>query len=309
MHAYILKRILFFVPLFFVVSFFAFLLINASAKEPAVIVLEAQGVPAITEDLIEETNIKYGFDRPFISRYADWLNKALRFEFGKSFVTNKDVSKDISTAFLYTLQLSLMTAVITITISLFLGVLCALWEGRRLDRLMRIVMFVLLATPSYLVGSILAWVFGVKMRWLPTSGAESLKSLVLPTIVMSIGYCGFYFRLILNAMLENVNEEYVNFYRSSGVSEKRITMHILRNSLQTAIVVFSMAIPGMLVGTVVIENIFAWPGIGRLCLNAVLSRDIPVIQAYVLLIAVFYCSFNILADIINVVVNPRLRKE
>jgi len=308
MRDYIIKRLLFLIPMFFIVSFCAFVLINASAKEPAMIILEAQGVPTITQELINETNAKYGFDRPFMVRYLDWLENAVKFEFGNSFVTKKDVSKTILAAFVYTLQLALATTVTTIVFSLILGVFCVIWEGRKFDKITRAVMFVISAMPSYWIGTLSVWLFSVKLTWLPTSGVGSLKNFILPTLVMSISYCGFYFRMIRNSMLENTNENYVYFCRSCGVGEKKIIKHILRNSLQTVISAFSMAIPGMVAGTVVIENVFAWPGLGRLCVSAIYSRDIPIIQAYVLLLALFYCTFNILADIINAAVNPKLRK-
>ncbi|MGI5984547.1 MAG: ABC transporter permease [Clostridiales bacterium] len=308
MRDYIIKRLLFLIPMFFIVSFCAFVLINASAKEPAMIILEAQGVPTITQELINETNAKYGFDRPFMVRYLDWLENAVKFEFGNSFVTKKDVSKTILTAFVYTLQLAIATTVTTIVFSLILGVFCVIWEGRKFDKITRAFMFVISAMPSYWIGTLSVWLFSVKLTWLPTSGVGSLKNFILPTLVMSISYCGFYFRMIRNSMLENTNENYVYFCRSCGVGEKKIIKHILRNSLQTVISAFSMAIPGMVAGTVVIENVFAWPGLGRLCVSAIYSRDIPIIQAYVLLLALFYCTFNILADIINAAVNPKLRK-
>ncbi len=308
MREYIIKRLLFLIPMFFIVSFCAFLLVNLSAKEPAMIVLQAQGVPAITDKLVQQTNQEYGFDRPFLVRYGDWLKQAIKFDFGTSFVTKKDVSKSILTAFGYTLALALATAVTTIVFSLLFGILCVIWEGRAFDRLTRAVMFILSAMPAYWIGTLSIWLFSVKLPWLPTSGVGSLKNFILPTLVMSIGYCGFYFRMIRNSMLENVNENYVFFLRSCGVGEKKIVRHILKNSLQTVIAAFSMAIPGMVAGTVVIENVFAWPGLGRLCVSAIFSRDIPIIQAYVLLLALFYCTFNILSDIINAAVNPRLRK-
>ena len=308
MREYIIKRLLFLIPLFFIVSFFAFVLVNLSAKEPAMIVLEAQGVPQITDELVRQTNAEYGFDNPFLVRYGDWLKKAVRFDFGESFVSKVEVSTVIVRAFGYTLQLALATTVITIVFSLLFGILCVIWEDRAFDRVTRAVMFLLSAMPAYWIGTLSVWLFSVKFSWLPTSGVGSLKNFVLPTLVMAIGYCGFYFRMIRNSMLENVNENYVYFYRSSGVEEKKIVRHILKNSLQTVISAFSMAIPGMVAGTVVIENVFAWPGLGRLCVGAIFSRDIPVIQAYVLLLALFYCTFNILSDIVNAAVNPRLGK-
>lgn len=308
MREYIIKRLLFIIPLFFIVSFGAFGIANLSTDQPAVIVLMAQGVPEITEEMIEITNEEYGFNKPFLTRYADWLKDALRLDFGKSYVSEKDVGQTVMTAFGYTLQLALATALTTVLFSLLLGIICALWEDRLADRGIRFLMFILSAMPAYWIGLLLMWLLCVKFHLLPTSGVGSFKNFILPTMVTSISFCGFYFRMIRNNMLENINENYVLFFRASGVKNRRIVLHILRNSLQTVITAFSMAIPGMISGTAVVENIFAWPGLGRLCVTAVFSRDIPIIQAYVLLIALFYCLFNILSDIINAWINPRLRE-
>ncbi len=308
MKSYILKRILFLIPMFFMVSFLAFMLINISAKRPAEIILEAQGVPDITEELIEKTNEDYGFNRPLLVRYGDWLSDAVHLDFGKSLIDKKDVSKTILKAFGYTLKLSGAVIIVTLIFSLILGVTCAVFEGSLFDKATRAIMFSLSSVPTYLVGIICMWFFAVKLGVLPTSGIGDYRNFIMPTFAMSIRYIGFYFRLIRNSMLENVNENYINFLRSSGVREFKRVGHVLRNSLQTAIASFSMAIPGMIAGTVVIESVFAWPGLGRLCVSAIFARDIPIIQAYILLMAVFYCVFNIGADILNAFINPKLRR-
>ncbi|MEL3909388.1 MAG: ABC transporter permease subunit [Treponemataceae bacterium] len=207
------------------------------------------------------------------------------------------------------MQSALSVALVTIIFSFTLGILCVIFEGRFIDKAIRFIMFFLSAIPSYLIGVVLIWFLSVKFTALPTCGAGTSKHYILPTISMAIGYCGFYFRMIRNSMLENINKNYVIFLRSCGVSERKIIKHILKNSLQTVITTFFMAIPAMIAGTVVIENIFAWPGLGRLCVSAIFNRDLPIIQAYTLLIAVFYCVFNVFADILNVLINPKLRKR
>lgn len=153
------------------------------------------------------------------------------------------------------------------------------------------------------------WYFSVKLDLLPTSGMDSYRSYILPVIVITVSYTGIYFRTVRSSMLSNMNEDYVLYARASGLSEKKVTLHILRNSLQVAVSIFCMAIPIVLGSTVVIENVFAWPGLGRLSVKSILSRDFPIIQAYVLMLAVTFVLFNTLSDIINAAMNPRLRKE
>lgn len=308
MRNYIIRRILTIIPMFFIISFISFILINLSPSDPAEIILRANGVPVITEELIEATKIELGLDQPFLVRYVNWLNDVIHLDFGKSYVTQKPVFSMISPAFDYTMQLALANTIVTITLSIFLGIICALFEGRLIDRGTRSFLFVISAMPAFWIGTLAIWFFSVKLKLLPTSGVGSWTNFVLPTMVMSIGYCGFYFRMIRNSMLENMNENYVIYARSCGVKEQVVVKHIFRNSIQTAVAAFCMAIPGMMAGTVVIENVFAWPGLGRLCVSSIFNRDLPIIQAYVLILALSYCLFNIFGDVVNAVLNPKLRK-
>lgn len=132
---------------------------------------------------------------------------------------------------------------------------------------------------------ILIWYFSVELDWLPTSGMESYTSFILPISVIAINYTGVYFRIVRSSMLSNLHEDYVLYGRACGLTEKKVTMRILRNSMQVAISVFCMAIPIILGSTVVVENVFAWPGLGTLSVKSILSRDFPLIQAYVLVLA------------------------
>lgn len=169
--------------------------------------------------------------------------------------------------------------------------------------------FFLTAIPSYWLASMMIWYFSVKLDLLPTSGMDSYQSYILPVTVITISYAGIYFRTVRSSMLSNKNEDYVLYARASGLSEHKVTLHILRNSLQVAVSIFCMAIPIILGSTVVIENVFAWPGLGRLSVKSILSRDFPVIQAYVLILAVAFVLFNTLCDILNAAMNPKLRKD
>lgn len=309
MGSYILKRLLISIPLLLVISFITFILINLSPLEPAEVVLHAQGVPKITDELIAQTKAELGLDKPFIIRYVQWLLASMQLDFGKSYVTGEPVWSLISPAFLNTLKLTLVSSIVIIILSILLGVICALQEGRWLDQSVRGISFFLTAMPSYWLAFVMIWYFSVKLDLLPTSGMHSYKSYILPVSVIAISYAGIYFRNVRSSMLSQLNEDYVLYGRACGLPEKKVIIHILRNSLQVAISIFCMAIPIILGSTVVIENVFAWPGLGSLSVRAILSRDFPIIQAYVLLIAVAFVVFNMLSDIINAALNPKLRKE
>ncbi|XQY92879.1 nickel/cobalt ABC transporter permease [Metabacillus sp. HB246100] len=309
MGSYIVRRILIAVPLLLTISFLTFILINLSPLDPAEVVLQAQGVPEITEDLLEETKEELGMNKPFILQYFDWLFATLQLDFGESYINGKPVWSLLGPAFLNTFKLTLVSSVSIILVSILLGVICALNEGKMIDKSVRGFSFFLTAMPSYWLASMLIWYISVKLDLLPTSGMESYKSYILPVIVITISYAGIYFRNVRTSMLNNLHEDYVLYGRASGLTEVKITKHILRNSLQVAVAIFGMSIPIILGSTVVIENVFAWPGLGTLSVNSILSRDFPIIQAYVLILATAFVLFNTISDIINAAMNPKLRND
>ncbi|CAM3688989.1 nickel/cobalt ABC transporter permease [Marinicrinis lubricantis] len=303
-----LKRLLLSIPLLLAISLITFAFIHISPLDPAEVVLQAQGVPQITDELITQTRAELGLDQPFLIRYFDWLVACLQLDFGNSYVTGKPVWSLVGPALLNTLKLTLVSSVVIIAMSILLGVICAMREGKMLDKSVRGIAFFLTAMPPYWLASILIWYFSVNLDVLPTSGMDSASSYVLPVIAIAVSYAGIYFRMVRSSMLSNLNEDYVLYGRACGLSERKITIHILRNSLQVAVSVFCMAIPIILGGTVVIENVFAWPGLGSLSVRSILSRDFPMIQAYVLIVAVAFVGFNTISDMINAALNPKLRK-
>lgn len=309
MGSYITKRLLISIPLLLVISFLTFALINLSPMDPAEVILQAQGVPKITDELIAQTKAELGMDQPFLIRYLNWFVSCLQLDFGNSYVTGKPVWSLLGPAFLNTLKLTFVSVIAIVALSIVLGVICAWKAGKMLDKSVRGVSFFLTSMPSYWLAALMIWYFSVKLDLLPTSGMDSYKSYILPVIVITISYACIYFRIVRSSMLSNLNEDYVLYGRACGLPEKKITMHILRNSLLVAISVFCMAIPIILGSTVVVENIFAWPGLGTLSVNSILSRDFPIIQAYVLVLAVAFVLFNTVSDIINATMNPKLRND
>ncbi|TDL32725.1 ABC transporter permease [Jeotgalibacillus sp. S-D1] len=309
MASYILRRILIMIPLLIIISFVTFVLINLSPLDPAEVVLQSQGVPQITDQLIAETKEEFGMDKPFLVQYFHWFISCLQLDFGHSYVTGKPVWSLIGPAFLNTLKLTVVSSVAIIALSILLGVICAVREGKMIDKSIRGVSFFLTAMPSYWLASLMILYISVKLNLLPTSGMNSFKSYILPVAIITISYAGIYFRNVRTSMINNLNEDYVLYGRACGLSEKKITIHILRNSLQVAISIFGMAVPIILGSTVVIENVFAWPGLGSLSIQAILSRDFPIIQAYVLVLATAFVIFNTLSDIVNAVMNPKLRSN
>lgn len=308
MFKFILKRMIIMVPLMIVVSFMTFLLTYITDENPAVTILHAQGTPDVSPQLIEETNEKYGLNDPLLIQYMNWLLQALQLDFGTSYITGDPVAERIGPAFLNTLKLTVISSIMVMITSIILGVVTALTRGKFADRAIRSVAFFLTGLPSYWIASMLIIYVSVNLNLLPTSGLTGPESYILPVIVITIAYAGIYFRNIRRSIVEQLNEDYVLYLKACGVKSTTLMLHVLRNALQVAVSIFYMSIPMIMGGLVVIEYIFAWPGIGQLSLKAILEHDFPVIQAYVLIVAILFVVFNTLADIINALLNPRLRE-
>jgi nickel transport system permease protein len=308
MGTYILKRLGFALPLFVLISFISFALLNLSSKDAAVSVINASGIYRMSEELLVKTRAELGLDKPFIERYWVWLKNCASLDFGDSYVYKKPVREVILPGFINTFQLALAGIGVIIPVSLILGILCAKFEQGLFDRIIRFLIFLLNAMPAYWIGTLLIWGIAVKLNLLPTSGKEGAAGFVLPVMVLSLSHFSYYMRLIRSELLRHSHEDYIRYGRALGLKEWILLRHSLKNSLQTALSAFFLGIPGLLAGTVVVENVFAWPGVGRLCVTAIFSQDIPVMQAYILILAVCFVGFNLFADVLNAAINPRLRE-
>lgn len=308
MRDYILKRLATVIPILIGISFLSFALISLSPSNPAEVALRVNEIVP-TEEAVRAMEEQLGTNKPYIERYVTWLTDSLQGDFGNSYVNNKPVATLIGQAIPNTIKLALLALLITIVFSVLVGILCAVYEGSFGDKLARALVFVGTAMPSFWVGLLLIWIFSVKLNLFPTSGMERPSSIVLPAITLALSYISTYVRLIRNNMVQNKHENYVYYARIRGLKETTIIKHIFKNSLQSSLTALGMSIPKLIAGTVVVENIFAWPGVGRVCVDAIFNRDFPVIQAYILLMAVLFVICNLLVDIFSVAIDPRMRKE
>lgn len=308
MRDYILKRLATVIPILIGISFLSFALISLSPSNPAEVALRVNEIVP-TEEAVKAMEEQLGTNKPYVERYVTWLTDSLQGDFGNSYVNNKPVAKLIGQAIPNTIKLALVALIITIVFSVLVGILCAVYEGTFGDKLARALVFVGTAMPSFWVGLLLIWIFSVKLNLFPTSGMERPSSIVLPSITLALAYISTYVRLIRNNMVQNKHENYVYYARIRGLKETTIIKHIFKNSLQSSLTALGMSIPKLIAGTVVVENIFAWPGVGRVCVDAIFNRDFPVIQAYILLMAVLFVICNLLVDIFSVAIDPRMRKE
>lgn len=310
MKNYIIKRILMSIPLLICISFVCFVFINLIPSDPAEVALRVRQTPIITEEAIAQVREELGLNDPFLVRYIKWFFQCLVLDFGVSYTNPaRTVLGEIGRCLPATLQLAGLSLVFVIFLSLPIGFLCAVYKDSWFDKIMRGIVFMTTAMPAYWVGLLMIWLISIKFDLLPTSGAGSFKHLILPAFTVSLTYISTYIRLIRNNMLENMKEDYVLYANVRGLQQKNILRkHILKNSLHSCITAIGMSIPQLIAGTIVVENVFAWPGIGKLCIASIFNRDYPVIQAYVLMVGTLFVVFNLIFDIIQYVSDPRLRK-
>ena len=311
MKHYVIKRILSAIPLLICISFVCFCFINLIPSDPAEVALRVRQVPVITEEAVQEVRSELGLDKPFFVRYVDWVVNCVQGDFGISYTnSSRTVSEELLRCMPATLELAGASFILVILLSIPIGFFCAVYKDSLFDKVMRAFIFMTTAMPAYWIGLLLMWFVSIKLDLLPTSGNNSLKHLILPALTVSLTYISTYIRLIRNNMLENMKKDYVLYANVRGLSQRLIlTKHILRNSMQTCFVAIGMSIPQLIAGTIVVENVFAWPGLGTLCIESIFNRDYPIIQAYVLLIGTLFVIFNLIFDILQTIIDPRLRKE
>ncbi len=311
MNRYMIRRILSAIPLLLVISFLCFVFINLIPSNPAEVALRVNQVTVISDELLAKTMEDMGLNDPFFTRYFNWLVDCLHLDFGVSWVNpQRTVLSELLRCLPNTLKLSGTSFVLVIAVSLPVGFLCAVYKDSLFDKVMRGFVFMTTAMPAYWVGLLLMWAVSIKLDLLPTSGlSDGWRSLVLPSITVALSYVSTFIRLIRTNMLENMKQDYVLYANVRGLKQRDILIkHILRNSLHTCVVAVGMSIPQLISGTIVVENVFAIPGLGTLCISSIFNRDYPVIQTYVLFIGILFISFNLLFDIIQYCIDPKLRK-
>ncbi|WP_294965736.1 nickel/cobalt ABC transporter permease [uncultured Gilliamella sp.] len=305
---YIIKRLIMMIPILIGISFIAFLLINLAPSDPAEVALRLNEIMP-TPDAIESMRQELGLNEPFWSRYFSWLYNVFHLDFGRSFVhRDRMVWDEIIRSLKPTLVLATSSFIFTLIVSLVFGVLCAIFANSVFDKVLRLFIFLGTAMPSYWLGLLFIWFFANYLDLLPTSGYGTWQNLILPTVTLSFVYISTYIRFIRNNMLENMHNYSIFYARCRGLSQPKIILkHVLVNSLHTTITALGMTIPQLIAGSFVVEYIFSWPGLGRLCIAAIMNRDYPVIQAYILIMAILFVVCNFIVDVLHQMLDPRLR--
>lgn len=274
--------------------------------DPAVALF--QGASAPTQEQLEQIRREMGLDRPFLVQYWDFVQGAVRGDLGNSFRSQQPVSAVIQNRFPATLYLALASLAISLVIAFPLGVVAAQRRGKLSDLFIRVVTLLGLSFPNFWLGIMLILIFGVKLRWLPPSGFENLQSLVLPSLTLGLILASTTTRLIRSSMLDVLGEQYVITAHSKGLSNRRVLYgHALRTALIPIVTYIGLQFGALLGGVVIIEQVFAWPGLGSLALNAISFRDYPLLQGTVTVLALVTVAINFFVDLSYALLDPRIR--
>ena len=309
MKKYIGKRLLHLAGILVAISFLTFLLMYLSPGDAATKKLNAQGI-AVSQEVLEATRKSMGLDRPFLVQYADWALHALRGDLGESYKDGMSVAAKLAKALGYTARLAAGSLFIALAVSLPLAVLTALKKDSLLDVIIRFFSFVANSLPNFLISILLMYYLCVKARLLPVVADDSLKGLLLPSAALSIPMIGRFLRQFRAEILEQLGQPYVSGAVSRGVKSRFLLFrNVLHNASITIMTVVGLQIGTLFGGSVVIETIFRWPGLGKLAMDSITARDYPVIQGFVLFTSVVYVTINLLTDIAYHWVDPRVRPE
>jgi peptide/nickel transport system permease protein len=314
MASYILKRIWQMVGVVFIVSLFIFLLMSFIPGDPVYAILGQE----ITPEQYQKAYMELGLNKPIIVRYFSWLGAALKGDLGQSIQLHTATSVILAERIPVTLFFAFASLIISMPIGILFGVISAVYRGKKIDTAVTLTANLTACLPQFWIGVLLMYVFSMKLGWLPSFGfkwpwedfAKSMKTMIMPLFCLSLGGIATTTRQSRSSMLEVIRQDYVRTARAKGLEEKKVIfIHALKNGLIPIITLIGMRLGVLLGGSMFVESVFAIPGMGSLFVKAINSRDIPVVQACVLLTAIVSCVANLLTDFLYAIVDPRIRYE
>lgn len=266
--------------------------------------------PGTTPEVYAQYEEELGYDRPIMVQYGRFLLNALKGDFGESHYYKQPAMEVVLQRVPATVQLALTALALSILIGVSLGILSAVKRGTVLDGGVRFFALMGQCIPIFWLGMMLMLVFSIWLKWLPTYGNQSLKHLILPAVALSANSCASIVRLVRSGMIDVMGQEYITVARAKGVKEFMVVMkHAFKNSLSSVLTILGLQLASLLGGSLVTENVFSWPGLGRLLQQSVLNRDFTVVEAAVLLIACTFVGVNLLVDLLYAIINPRIKYQ
>ena len=306
MARYLVRRLLLTIPVLLGVATLVFALIHLVPGDPA----QAMLGEGASQEEIQRLRTSLGLDRPLLAQYTGFLGGLVRGDLGTSFRYNTPVTQQITSRLGNTAKLALAAMTVAILFAVPLGIIAAVFRGRAPDHAAMTLALAGISMPNFWLGPLLAILFAVYLGWLPVSGTGSLAHLVLPAVTLGAALSAILARMTRASLLEELRELYVLAARARGLSGARAVLrHAFRNSLIPVVTIIGLQFGAVLTGTIITETIFAWPGLGRLLIQAINYRDYPLVQGCILFIAVTYVLMNLLTDLTYGFLDPRIRYE
>lgn len=306
--SYIARRLVGAIGVWLLISIVAFSLGSLAPGDPAEVILLRQTGEVPSDSEVLALRHQLGLDRPFVLRYGRWLSRAARGDFGESYRTGQPVLRDLSARFPATLSLALAALLCGLVIAIPLGVISAALRGTALDHGARVAALVGVSVPSYWLGYVLILFFAVTLRLLPVSGAGDLRHLVLPALTLGLGSAATVTRMLRANLLDELGADYVRTARAKGLPGWLVLMrHALRNALNPVVTLTALRFGRLLGETVIVETVFAWPGVGLWIVESIYDRDYPAIQGFVLYLATIFVLINLAVDLSYRRLDPRVR--
>lgn len=303
------KKIINILILFFITSCIAFMVTRIIPGDPRIAYLNTFNLP-LTEDNLKYIEREMGLNIPIWKQYYIWLKNILNLNLGKSYINGLDVYNYMKVSFIYSLKLMIFSIGIIIFISFPLGIFSAIKQNTVFDKIIKGLSLIGMSFPKFWLGYIFISLLGVKLKLLPISGAYAKNSIILPGITLSLSYIGYYTQLIKENVLMVLKKDFIKYAKLRGVNKKRIMInYALLNSLTPIITSFGKTVGSLLGGTVIIENIFAWPGLGKMIVEAIDGRDYPIIQGYIFLVSTLFIISTEISSLICYWINPRMKEK
>ncbi|UOE57372.1 ABC transporter permease [Bacillus sp. CMF12] len=301
------KRLFELVIFLFVLSFISFVFMKAAPGDPVRYMLNIDDV-SITDDRIEELRNELGFNDPIYVQYWNWLIRFFQFDLGESYMTKQPVLNELMNKVPDTLALTFSSMAVMMLIAAPIGTLAALYKNKWIDHLSRIFALIGASVPSFWLGLLFMQLFSVKLGILPAMGKGTFLHLLMPSLTLGIAMAAVYVRLLRSSLLESLGQDFIRSAKARGLSQARIFFfHAFRHCLTPVITIFGVSLGSLLGGTVIIEVLFAYPGVGKLVVEAIVRRDYPVIQGYILFMGLFVVMINLLVDFSYRYLNPEIR--
>jgi peptide/nickel transport system permease protein len=302
-------RLLAAVPVLIIISMLAFGLQAMAPGDPARILLEASGVSPAPPEAVAAKRAELKLDEPLPVRYVDWLTDAVRGDLGRSFRSYRPVTELYMDRLPATVALAVLAMALSALVAVPLGTLAAYHRGRALDNLAQIVAVAGSAIPGFWIALIFIYVFAAELQLLPAFGSLTLKAIILPAVVLAVTNTALTTRLTRAAVLDVLSQEFVNVARAKGLSAGAVARrHVLPNVVVPVLTVIGLEIAGLMTGAAVVEYVFAWPGIGKMAVDAALVRDIPVVTGFAVAAGLIFIVVNLAVDLTVAALDPRVRR-